>query len=41
MKENENLQNPTTYYIIYLVFIICGLFNNVLSQSQIWRRKFG
>lgn len=34
MKEIESLQNPNTYYIIYLIFIMRGLFNNFHSKSQ-------
>jgi len=34
MKEIESLQNPNTYYIIYLIFVMCGLFNNIPCKSQ-------
>jgi len=39
MKETESFQNSNTYYIIYLIFIVGGLFNNVHSKSQYMTSK--
>jgi hypothetical protein len=39
MKETESLKNSNTYYIIYLIFIMCGLFNNVHCKSPYMTSK--